>query len=370
MNILIYFPYHLRSVEQQSVMEMLVRQGHKVHLLTTCPAGPLHRYVEGFGVMTHAAGELPAGRVQYYRSGLKKLRSVVDEFSIDLVIAHQQETALIAGLLRKTRKFKLAYVRHNSGEDYQLNPRKARWLNRIVNWLTPVKIAPSGVVQRFWTEKENVPVRQIIRINYGYNFNQYEKPREEEVRRIKEAYPTGFRLLSMARLVPAKRHAVLFSVVRQLVEAGIDCKLLCLGSGPLEEELNGKIKELGLQKHVFLLGRKENVFDYIASCDVFVHLSSTEASNSAVKEVGLCRKPVIVCHGVGDFEDYIEHGSNGFLVDREAPAAETLQLLKQLASGEIDREKTGEALYRTIHETFDIEKVAPRYTELLEAINH
>lgn len=366
MNILIYFPYNLRSVEQQSVMEMLVQQGHTVHLLTTCPAGPLHQYVEGLGVMVHAT-EVPAGgRGKYYLESLKKLRSVVDQFSIDLVVAHQQETALIAGLLRKTRKFKLVYVRHNSGEDYGLNPRKARWMNRIVNWLTPVKIAPSGVVQRFWTEKEKVPAKQVIRINYGYNFNQYEKPKEEEVRRIKETYPTTFQLLSMARLVPAKRHIVLFEIVKQLVEVGIDCKLLCLGSGPLEEELNRKIKELGLEKHIYLLGRKENVFDYIAACDVFVHLSSTEASNSAVKEVGLCRKPVIVCHGVGDFEDYIEHGVNGFLVDRESPAAETFELLKQLASGETGREKIGEALYQTIHNTFDIDKVAPRYKELVK----
>lgn len=366
MNILIYFPYNLRSVEQQSVMELLVKQGHKVHLLTTCPAGPLHQYVERLGVVTHATEGAEGGRGNYYLESLKKLRSVVDEFSIDLVIAHQQETALVAGLLRKTRKFRLAYVRHNSGEDYQINPRKARWMNRIVNWLTPVKIAPSGVVERFWTEKENVPAKQIVRINYGYNFNQYEKPKDEEVRRIKETYPTGFRLLSMARLVPAKRHAVLFGVVRQLVDKDIDCKLLCLGSGPLEAELNSKIKELGLQDHVFLLGRKENVFDYIASCDVFVHLSSTEASNSAVKEVGLCRKPVIVCHGVGDFEDYIEHGSNGFLVDRESPAAETFELLQQLASGETDREVIGEALYQKVHNTFDIEKVAPEYKKLLE----
>jgi glycosyltransferase involved in cell wall biosynthesis len=370
MNILIYFPYNMRSVEQQSVMEMLAMQGHNVHLLTTCARGYLHKYVEQLGVTAHAAeGPEPPGKMQFYRSRMKQLRSVIEENKIELVIAHQQETALIAGLLRKVKKFGLVYVRHNSGEDYQINARKAGLMNRLVNWLTPVKVAPSEVVQRFWTGREKVPARQIVRINYGYNFDQYEKPAAEEVDKIKNKYPASFRMLSMARLVPAKRHKVLFSVVRELVDAGIDCRLLCLGSGPMENELRENIAQLKLNGHIFLLGRKENVFDYIEAADVFVHLSSTEASNSAVKEVGLCRKPVIVCKGVGDFEDYIHHAQNGFLVDHENPAPETLHILKQLASGQTDGARIGEELYRTVMNTFDIRKVAGGYTELLQALS-
>jgi len=369
LNILIYFPYNLRTVEQQSVMEMLVKRGHKVVLLTTCERGYLHDYVETKGVIAEAAdGQEGQSRFSFYRSSIKKLKAAIKKHNIDIVIAHQQITALIAGLARKTKKFKLVYVRHNSDEDYQLDAAKAKWYNRLINSLTPVKLAPSSVVENFWKQKEGVASKQIHRINYGYNFDQYEIPDATEVDQIRRKYPAQLRILSMARLVPAKRHSLMFAIVKRLVENGFDCKLICLGSGNLADELANTVEALNMQEHIFLLGRKENIFDYISAADVFLHLSSSEASNSAVKEVGLCKKPVIVCKGVGDFDDYIIHGENGFLVDKEHPEEETYSILTAIAKGEIKKEVIGYKLFETVTTTFDINNIAEKYEQLLNQL--
>jgi glycosyltransferase involved in cell wall biosynthesis len=366
MNILIYFPYNLRSVEQQSVMEMLVKQTHSVFLLTTCERGYLHDFVEEFGVKSDAVTlRQPSSKFQLYSGNYKKLAAFIGNHNIDVVIAHQQFPALIAGLLRTRKKFVLVYVRHNSDEDYQLTPFKAKWMNKIVNWLTPIKVAPSTVVKNFWREKEGVPSAQIHRINYGYNFKQYELPVPVKAEQIIKDFPAQLRILSIARLTSTKRHSMMFSVIKRLVDTGIDCKLICLGSGALTNELNELIKFLHLQDHIFLIGRKENVFDYISAADVFLHLSSSEASNSAVKEVGLCKRPVIVCKGVGDFEDYIRSGENGFLVDKEHPAEEAFGILNAIAEGKINGNVIGRNLFETVTTTFDIQNVADQYEALL-----
>jgi len=165
MNILIYFPYNLRTVEQQSVMEMLVKEGNKVVLLTTLEKGYLHDYVEKFGVISESVGTKKGeGKFKFFITNFSKLKSVIAKYNIDLVIAHQQIPALIAGLLAKIKNIKLIYIRHNSDEDYQNFPNKAKWLNKIVNKITPFKVAPSSVVKDFMINYEGVSRDQIIRV--------------------------------------------------------------------------------------------------------------------------------------------------------------------------------------------------------------
>jgi len=347
-------------------MEMLVKHRHKVVLLTTVERGYLHQYVETLGIITESVDIIDErGKISFYRKNFQKLRSVVKKYKINIIIAHQQVPALLAGLFVKFRKVKLVYVRHNSDEDYQHFPKKAKWLNKIVNYLTPVKVAPSSVVKNFMIFKEGVPPKQIVRVNYGYNFDQYEKPDPAEVSKIKKAYPAQLLILSIARLVAAKRHREMFEVVSQLKKDGIDCKLVCLGSGPMEKEIQQLIFDMGLDKSVFLEGNRDNIFDYIEAADVFLHLSSTEASNSAVKEAALCKKTVIVCKGVGDFEDYIQQWKNGFLVHKENPVPEAYAILKKIYTKELDKQEIGSQFFETVTSIFHINKIGKAYNELL-----
>jgi L-malate glycosyltransferase len=346
-------------------MELLLKKGYKVILLTTCEKGPLHAIAEEMGVITEQVSAHSNNKLKYYIKNLRKLNSVIKKYKVDIVIAHQQKPALIAGLLKKILSFKLIYVRHNSDEDYLSFPIKARWLNRIVNSLTSEKVAPSGIVQKFWIEKEKVNARSIHRVNYGYNFNQYELPDLAMATKIRAQYPAALLIISIARLVPAKRHKEMFLIVRKMRELGVDCKLICLGEGPLKSELSSNIKKMDLDASVHLLGRKENIFDYIAASDLFLHLSTTEASNSAVKEVGLCSKPVIVCKGVGDFQEYIIDKQNSFLVSKDDPVPEVCSILNEIAAGIIDKEAIGKQLYDTVINIFDIERVAGEYDRLL-----
>lgn len=333
-------------------------------LLTTGERGFLHQYVERFGVV---AQTVPAtkGKLAFYRANIKTLRAVIRHYKIEAVIAHQQHLALIAGLVNRFLPFKLIYVRHNSDEDYRDFPVRTKILNKLVNGLTPLKIAPSSVVKNFWITHEKAKPEQIRRINYGYDFAQYEKADPVKVEQIRRDFPAALLILSVARLVPPKRHNEMFSVVARLVKEGHDCKLVCLGSGPLEEELQKQIAQDGLHNHIFLLGQHPNVVDYLTAADVFLHLSSSEASNSAVKEAGLCKKAVIVCRGVGDFEDYIVNGENGFLVPKSDPAEETYRILKDMLASKINAAEAGERLSKTVTETFDIRQIEKEYKALL-----
>lgn len=365
MNILVFFPYNQRTVEQQSILEALHKKGHTVILYTSCKKGTLHTIAKSLGVTALASQKEYSNTFKNVWHNIFQLKKIIKEYAIDFTIVHQQVPALTFGILNILKKNRFAYVRHNSDEDYQNFPIKATLLNTLTNFLTPVKIAPSVLVKNFWSTKESVQKDTITVINYGYNFNQYEQANWDNVKKIKEQYPAQVLILSMARLVPQKRHLDMFAAIKQLSEKGIDCKLLCLGAGILENELNKYISANHLQNNIFLIGRKDNIFDYIAAADIFLHLSNSEASNSAVKEVALYNKSVIVCREVGDFEEYIENFKNGFLVSLQNAVPETVAIIEAIADKTIDVNSIGKAFNTTVISIFNIDKVIDKYETII-----
>jgi glycosyltransferase involved in cell wall biosynthesis len=365
MNILIFFPYNQRTVEQQSVVEALHKKGYTVILYTSCKKGALHTIVENSGVTAFAAQKEYKSTIKNIWHNIFQLKKIIKQYNIDFTIAHQQIPAVTFGLLNIFSKNKFAYFRHNSDEDYQKFPVKAKILNTVANFLTPLKIAPSLVVKNFWIEKERVKEDKITIINYGYNFKQYEQADLVNTKKIKEQYTAPLLLLSMARLVPQKRHTDMFTVVKLLVEKGINCQLICLGNGYLENDLRQFISTHNLQNNVFLVGRKDNIFDYIAAADIFIHLSNSEASNSAVKEVALLNKPAIVCKEVGDFEEYIINGRNGFLLSLKHPVNEAVAIVESVYNKTIDIVAMGKQFNTMVTTKFNIDNVVEKYVAII-----
>jgi glycosyltransferase involved in cell wall biosynthesis len=257
-------------------------------------------------------------------------------------------------------------VRHNTDEHLLGRNRNAIFVNRMVNSIAPKIIAPSEKVYKYITEVEKISPRKITRINYGYNFNQYlETDKTGQAKSIRQQFPARLLLVSVARLIPAKRHLLMFEAISVLLKQGYDIRLICIGSGPLKESLEDHLTKNNLTEKIFLPGPKTNVFDYLEAADVFLHLSETEASNSAVKEAGYCRKPVIVCPDVGDFSDYVQHGVNGFLVKKDDPVPETVEAISFLYNNPGTIDTMGQKLFETVTEEFSINKVAGLYEKIL-----
>lgn len=365
-NILIYFPYNHRTVEQQSVMEMLLKKGHNVFLLTLTPENYLHNYVRVLGVKAFASPVTATSKIKSIFANAKYLVSFCKENKIDIIIAHQQLSALplifAKPFLKNTRLF---YVRHNADEDYQSHPVKAKLINGFINRMLPSIIAPSDVVYDYMTKIEKVPARKMQRINYGYNFNQYDKPDLTIAAQIKAEHPANLLLISIARLFPAKRHSIMFEVVAALKEKGLKVKMICLGDGSIKQELIDWVDEHKLYDTIFFKGICSNIFDYLVAGDALFHLSSTEASNSVVKESGLVKRTVIVCEQVGDFSDYIIDSFNGFLLNKADPLQQAITLLEKVYHNKNILTEAGNNLHQTVLKEFDIDNVSSKYDALI-----
>ena len=366
MRILIYSPPANRAVDQQSVMELLINMRHELYFLSQVPEGDLHVNAAKLGVKTFSAGMTNNNGLSAYYKNARFLAKFIKEHKIEFVFAHLQGAGLAAGLARCFVKFKLVYVRHNTDE-HKLPPnRKAMFVNWMANRISPKIIAISGIVERYLINVEKINPKKLLRINLGYNFTEYLKTdRTGNAAEIRQEFPAKMLIISVARLIPVKRHLLMFEVIKKLREKDLDIKLVCLSDGSFRQQLQEYIDANHLADCIFLVGAKRNVFDYFEAGDLFLHLSGTEASNNAAKEAGYCYKPSIVCKGVGDFEDYIEDGKNGFLVNKENPVEETIEIINDLYHHPEKIKILGENIRKKVLDEFDIQNVKPLYEKLL-----
>lgn len=89
----------------------------------------------------------------------------------------------------------------------------------------------------------------------------------EELRIEKHENVIGF----VGRFKKQKNPLILPKILKAVNDADIhDVKMIVLGEGELENQLNEMVKSLGLEDKILLLGVKENVGDYYQAMDVFI----------------------------------------------------------------------------------------------------
>ena len=99
-----------------------------------------------------------------------------------------------------------------------------------------------------------------------------------------------FIFINVARFEPQKNHKLL---INAFYKANLDAKLYLIGDGYLREDLELKIKDLGLQDRVKLLGRQKNPYKFLSKADCFVFSSNYEGFPNVLLEALLCNLPII-----------------------------------------------------------------------------
>lgn len=139
-------------------------------------------------------------------------------------------------------------------------------------------------------------------------------------------------ILSVGRLVPWKGFKVLIEIMPNLLEKSPSLRLMIVGSGPQQSELEELIKKLKLEERVILTGQlsREDLLELKNKADIFVlntHWESFSFDTLEAMAVGL---PVVTTK-IGSLPELIEQNQEGILVepdDREA-IAEAIQKILQ-----------------------------------------
>lgn len=139
----------------------------------------------------------------------------------------------------------------------------------------------------------------------------------------------GIRLLSIGRYCTAKNFDNIPDICARLISAGLDVYWYIIGYGGDEDLIRQKIAEAHVEDRVILLGKKENPYPYIKSCDVYVQPSRYEGKSIAVREAQIFCKPVVITN-YPTSASQLEDGVDGIIVpmDNEGCAAGIAELLR------------------------------------------
>ena len=100
-------------------------------------------------------------------------------------------------------------------------------------------------------------------------------------------------VINVGRLTYQKCQINLIKAFKQVVDKIPDAKLIILGQGPLKNELNEEILNLGLKDNIFLYGFKVNPYIYLKNSSIFVLSSLYEGMSNALLEAMYCGLPII-----------------------------------------------------------------------------
>ncbi len=363
-TILFYSPFNQRSRDTESLMIAFQQQGHTVISLTQQEGFLINDFLKSKGIAAYSfvlAGSRSGW--WYYLRHLVYFIRFCWKNKIDVVYSHLEPANFVAAVGQFFIRAKVFICRHHIDEGLLYQFDKDLYY-RITYRLARKIIVVSSHAKNYMVEKEGIPEKKIQHINLAYDFNLYPTPDPTAVATLRREFPCNVLLVSACRLTVFKRPEISIHTLKVLVDKGVDAKLILLGKGELHDSLQKLINDLHLNERVSMPGYVSNILDYMAACDFFIHPSLLDSSCVAVKEAGLVSKPVIVCKNIGDFDDYISFGKNGFPVSQENFSEEAATLIIKHKSNVVYLTEVGANLRSDVVRLFSIESVLPYYEQL------
>jgi len=219
-------------------------------------------------------------------------------------------------------------------------------------------IAISDAIRDFLIKKEKIRLSKIKVIYNGIDIDKFYNKKPKIFRSQKLI------IGSIGRLSKEKGHKHLIRACCFLQNK--DWQLYLVGDGPMRNELEQIVKNLGLKDKVVFTGFINDVREYLDKMDVFVLPSVSEGLSLAVLEAAAAGKFVIATD-VGGVPEIIKHKSTGLLFKPKSIE----QLVRHLNWVQDNREEAGRMaakLQQQVVEKFDINKSIKLYEDVYSRI--
>ncbi len=367
-KILFYSPFNQRSRDTESLMLAFKQQGHKVISLTQQEGCQINSFLTENGILA-VSHVLPGQRSGwlYFLRHLVYLIRFCHRNKIDIVYSHLEPANFVASIGQYFIKAKTYLCRHHVNEGNLYKFDKDLYY-RITYRLARRVIVVSERARRYMVDKEKVPSKKVLHINLAHNFELYAKVDPSRVNEIKKIQNAEILLLSACRFTEYKRPHLAIEVVKSLVDKGVEAKLILLGKGEMQQQLEDLVRDLKLERNVSMPGYVNNILDYMSASDFFLHPSILDSSCVSVKEAALVRLPCIVCRGVGDFDEYLLDRQNAFLSNPETFVSESTQAILEYRNQKHALEEMGNNLNKSVLSTFSVDAVLTQYDEINNSI--
>ncbi len=277
---------------------------------------------------------------------IRRLASMLSQQRINIVQTFFEDSIFVAWLTA-------AFVRPrpvllSSRRDIGLGRENQPWYHALFGRALPYVnrrfagiVANSEQVRQHVSQRERTPLEKI-----KVHYNGVAFPTANTVTpapRILETHSNAVWIGIVASLTPVKRHDLLIRSFARLISTE-QTRLLLLGEGPQQTDLEALARDCGVSDRVHFEGAVKNVGEYLQHIDIGVLCSDREGLSNAILEYMSYGLPVVATH-VGGNSELVE-GDNGRIVpagDVDALTAALQALIdnrdQRVRLGRVSREK-------------------------------
>jgi glycosyltransferase involved in cell wall biosynthesis len=281
----------------------------RFELCAIAPAGRLLEETAAIGLETHLL-EVSARFDPRLAGRAKRLARLLDQEKADILHAHAWSAGFLASLALPLcrRRPRLVCTIHN-------HPPKGWWVGGVVN-----RVAKSAdrIICVSQTLARLLPAQHQAKLRVIYNGVEIPAslPPAGEARELLGLPNQAPLVGAVARLAPQKGIGILLEAAAKL--AGVHFAVI--GKGPLQDALEKRRRELGLEDRFHFLGCLPETFSLLAAVDLVAIPSISEGSSIVALEALAAGKPIVASR-LEPLEEIIKAGENGLLVTPHDPEA-------------------------------------------------
>ena len=158
-------------------------------------------------------------------------------------------------------------------------------------------------------------------------------------------------ILSVGRLSKQKNYKFLIQNFKNISNRYSDLNLVIIGEGEEEKKLKNLIKINNLEKKIFLVGKKKNIYPYLSNALFFVLTSDWEDPGFVIIESMFARKIILSSNCENGPIEIIDNNHNGFLYQKndKKDFENKFDLVMKIVS--LDKKEKKQILYSAIKKT-------------------
>ncbi len=262
----------------------------------------------------------------------REIRRICKKYNPDIIHAHDFRASIKCALLKKNTL--LIFHIHN-------NPP---WIKKIN--LNSVSFLLAGLKADKILTVSNAIGKEYIFFNFIRNKtrcigNPLERKKILElVKRINSE--KKYDICCTARISKQKNPMKFLNIIYQVKLIIPEIKAIWIGDGEMKNDMKQKIKELGMENNIKLLGFKNNPYEYMKKSKIFLLTSDWEGFGLSAFEALTLGLPCIVSN-VGGLKEIVTNDC-GNLFDNDQKAVENIN--KMLKDTNLLENKSEEALIR------------------------
>lgn len=236
-----------------------------------------------------------------------RFRAVIREVSPDLVHLHSRRGADTLGALGAmgTGVPVILTRRVDNPEPSWIVGAKYRAYDRI--------ITISEAIRTVLLEA-GVPQDKVRRVHSALDPAPFQGPCRGEALRAELGVEPETPLVGMAaQFIPRKGHDTLLEAVPSVLRRHPEARFLLFGQGPLRDQVNLRVREMGLEDAVRLPGFRTDLPGILPCLDLLVHPATMEGLGVVLLQAAASGLPIVASR-VGGIPEAVLHEETGLLV--------------------------------------------------------